>query len=69
MPRHFSDFVRNSPLENLRPLGTRTAAPQPRQQYGAAVAPQSYTSGSATAILYPPSQDEQPPEPPVGGRA
>jgi hypothetical protein len=25
MPRHWSDFVRNAPMEQVRPLGTRSS--------------------------------------------
>jgi hypothetical protein len=57
MPRHFSDFVRNGPMDKIRPLGT-TPAPQRAQQRYAA--PQTFTSGTSTAVYYPPQQPQQP---------
>jgi hypothetical protein len=29
MPRHWSDFIRNAPMDTVRPLGTRTATVGP----------------------------------------
>lgn len=64
MPTRWSDFIRNAPMETVRPLGTRSAQPQSPQRYAS---PQSLTSGSATAFLYPPQQPPpQPPQPPGG---
>ena len=61
MPRRWSDFIRNAPMETVRPLGTRAAAAPLQQQYGA---PQSYRSGSATGLYYPPYATPPPPPPP-----
>jgi hypothetical protein len=59
MPRRWSDFIRNAPMETVKPFGTRAAAPPAPQQYAA---PQTYRSGSATALYYPPATT--PPQPP-----
>lgn len=58
MPRRFSDFVRNGPMDTVRPLGV-TPAPQRAQQRYAP--PQTFTAGTSTAIYYPPQQQPQPP--------
>lgn len=53
MPSKWSDFIRNAPMDEMRSLGTRSA-PQAPQRYAGA----SYTSGTATARLYPPPQQQ-----------
>jgi len=54
MPSKWSDFIRNAPMDKVRPIGTRAAAQQTKQVYGT----QSYTSGSATAFYYPNQQQQ-----------
>lgn len=56
MPSKWSDFIRNAPMETVRPLGTRAAAQQGGQRFAAASggATQSYTSGTAKALYYAP---------------
>lgn len=57
MPSKWSDFIRNAPMDEMRSLGTRSA-PSATQRYAGA----SYTSGTATARMYPPA-----PRQPGGG--
>ncbi|KAL4443602.1 hypothetical protein ABPG75_011339 [Micractinium tetrahymenae] len=58
MPSKWSDFVRNAPMDEMRSLGTRSAPTSPPRY-----ASSSYTSGTATARLYPP---QPPPQQPGG---
>ncbi len=51
MPSKWSDFIRNAPMDEMRTLGTRSAPSAPQRFAGA-----SYTSGTATARMYPPQQ-------------
>ncbi len=59
MPSRWSDFIRNAPMETVKPLGTRAAdGTQAQQQYGQQV--QSYRSGSAKALYYGQQQQQAP---------
>ena len=73
MPRHWSDFIRNAPIDTVRPLGT-TAAAAPASPPRFAPAWQqsgSLRQGSANAFwwgapgrqLDPDQQQQQPQEP------
>ena len=44
MPSKWSDFIRNSPMDAVRPLGT---TPLPAKRF-------SYSSGGSTAVYLPP---------------
>jgi hypothetical protein len=59
MPAQWSDFIRSAPMDTVRPLGTRNLPPSAPQRYAA---PQTYRSGTSTAIYFP-QQFGQPPSP------